>query len=124
MSSELALAAGAIAAFLAVAFGAFGAHALDARLGERGRGLWHVAERYQFVHALALLLVGLLHGRIASGLLAAAGTLFVVGIVLFSGSLYALGLGAPRRTGLLTPLGGLAFLAGWVVLAAAAISGV
>lgn len=118
-----ALAAGAIAAFLAVAFGAFGAHALAVRLGDRGRGLWRIAEHYQFVHALALIAVALLHGRLASAPLAAAGVLFATGIVLFSGSLYALGLGAPRRVGMLTPLGGLAFLAGWAVLAAAAVGG-
>lgn len=122
MSWEQSLAAGAIAAFLAVALGAFGAHALDARLGERGRGLWHTAERYQFIHALALLVLGILHERLSAAALAATSALFVAGILLFSGSLYALGLGAPRRVGILTPLGGIAFLTGWALLAAAVLS--
>lgn len=110
-SDRTAVALGAAAALLAVAFGAFGAHALGGRLGERGRELWRTAERYQFVHALALILLGTTAGgHPAPG---AIGWLFVAGIVLFCGSLYALGLGAPRRVGTITPIGGVAFLAGW-----------
>lgn len=111
--APLPAALGSAGALLGVAFGAFGAHVLGARLGERGRELWRTAERYQFVHALALLLLSAAAGF---GSTATAVTwLFAAGLALFCGSLYALGLGAPRRIGLLTPLGGLAFLAGWAL---------
>jgi uncharacterized membrane protein YgdD (TMEM256/DUF423 family) len=96
-----------------VHFGAFGAHALRGVLDAQARGLWHTAVNYHVWHALALMLaVGLGRGR--SGRVAVAG--FGVGIVLFSGSLYALALGAPRWTGIITPFGGLAFVIGWIAL--------
>jgi uncharacterized membrane protein YgdD (TMEM256/DUF423 family) len=97
----------------AVLLGAFGAHALRGVLDAGGRELWHTASQYQFWHALALAVAGLAPaGRARRGAVAA----FAIGIVLFSGSLYALALGAPRWCGAITPLGGLAFLAGWVAL--------
>jgi uncharacterized membrane protein YgdD (TMEM256/DUF423 family) len=97
----------------AVLLGAFGAHALRDVLDARGTELWHTAVNYHAWHALALVLaVGLGRGR--SGRFAVAA--FVIGIVLFSGSLYALALGAPRWCGVITPLGGLAFVAGWMAL--------
>lgn len=114
-------AAGVIGA-AAVAFGAFGAHALRGMLDERALTTWHTAVEYQFWHALALLATAVL-ARTATrrrwlGIAAAA---FVVGVVLFSGSLYALALGAPRMLGAITPFGGVAFIAGWLALAAHAM---
>ena len=97
----------------AVLLGAFGALALQGVLDARHSELWHTAVNYHVWHALALVLVvGLGCGR--SGRFATAA--FAIGIVLFSGSLYALALGAPRWTGIITPFGGLAFIAGWIAL--------
>lgn len=97
----------------AVLLGAFGAHALRGVLDARGAELWHTAVNYHAWHALALAVAAGL-GRGRSGRVAMAA--FVVGIVLFSGSLYALALGAPRWVGIITPFGGLAFVAGWLAL--------
>ncbi len=103
----------AVLAFLAVALGAFGAHGLKLMLQERGMtGAWEKAVLYHFVHALALLAVSLFP-QLPKG----AGWLFVAGIVLFSGSLYLMGLSNVRWLGAVTPLGGLCFLAGWAWLA-------
>lgn len=114
MTSRLALTLGALLAFAAVALGAFGAHALKARLSPDLASVWQTAVQYHGWHALALLAVGLvLAHRPEAGAVALAGWLFVAGIALFSGSLYALALGAPRGLGAVTPLGGLALLAGW-----------
>ncbi|MDQ6648096.1 MAG: DUF423 domain-containing protein [Pseudomonadota bacterium] len=97
----------------AVLLGAFGAHALRGVLDPQARELWHTAVDYHVWHALALVLaVGLGQGR--SGRISMAG--FAIGIVLFSGSLYALALGAPHWTGIITPFGGLAFIVGWMAL--------
>jgi uncharacterized membrane protein YgdD (TMEM256/DUF423 family) len=97
----------------AVLLGAFGAHALRGVLDVQGRELWQTAVNYHVWHALALALaVGLGRGR--SGRFAIAA--FAIGIVLFSGSLYALALDAPRWTGIITPFGGLAFITGWIAL--------
>ncbi|TPG05509.1 DUF423 domain-containing protein [Rhodanobacter glycinis] len=97
----------------AVLLGAFGTHALQGVLDASHSELWHTAVNYHVWHALALaLVVGLGCGR--SGRFAAAA--FAIGIVLFSGSLYALALGAPRWTGIITPFGGLALIAGWIAL--------
>ena len=102
-----------IAGASAVLLGAFGAHALRGVLDARGAELWHTAVNYHAWHALALAVAAGL-GRGRSGRVAVAA--FVVGIVLFSGSLYALALGAPRWVGIITPFGGLAFVAGWLAL--------
>lgn len=97
----------------AVALGAFGAHALRDVLDVRGSELWHTAVSYHFWHAMALALASFAAaGRGRSVSMAA----FVLGIVLFSGSLYALALGAPRWCGAITPLGGVAFIVGWIAL--------
>lgn len=97
----------------AVMFGAFGAHALRGSLDADHLALWHTAVDYHIWHALALAIaVGVgsgRAGRVATGA-------FAVGIVLFSGSLYALALGAPYWTGVVTPFGGLAFITGWIAL--------
>ena len=100
----------------AVLLGAFGAHALRGVLDTGGRELWHTASQYHFWHALALAIACLAPpGRPRRYALAA----FAGGIVLFCGSLYALALGAPRGCGAITPLGGLAFIVGWIALALA-----
>ena len=122
MTARLALVAGALAMALAVAAGAFGAHALKARLAPEALDIWRTGVTYHAWHALALVAVGLLmlHAP-GSGALRVAGWLFAAGIVLFGGSLYALALGAPRALGAVTPFGGLAFIAGWVAFAIGAL---
>ncbi|MEO8196482.1 MAG: DUF423 domain-containing protein [Thermoanaerobaculia bacterium] len=115
---------GALSAGLAVALGAFAAHGLKARLDPQALATFEVGARYQMYHALALLAVGLLAERWPgqeSGLLVWSGALFLAGTLLFSGSLYALGLTGFRWLGAITPFGGVAFLAGWGCLAAAAL---
>jgi uncharacterized membrane protein YgdD (TMEM256/DUF423 family) len=105
----------------AVAIGAFGAHALRERLDAYATGIYERAAFYQFIHAFGLLAIGI---AIAAHVAAAAtanlaGWLLLAGIVVFSGSLYALALTGIRRFGAITPLGGLAFIAGWIALAVA-----
>jgi uncharacterized membrane protein YgdD (TMEM256/DUF423 family) len=103
--------------FVAVACGAFGAHALRGRLDPEMTGVWQTAVQYHVWHALALMGVGLLLlQRPAAAGLRAAAWLFAAGIVLFSGSLYALALTGTRGVGAITPFGGVAFLAGWAAL--------
>lgn len=106
---------GAVNGFLAVAAGAFGAHALKQRLTPEALAVFETGARYQMYHALALLLVAALaaNGRD----LDASGWAFLAGIVLFSGSLYALALSGVKVLGAVTPLGGVAFLVGWALLA-------
>ncbi|HEU4763750.1 MAG TPA: DUF423 domain-containing protein [Gemmatimonadales bacterium] len=111
---------GALLAGLAVAAGAFGAHALRARLAPDLLEVFETGARYQMYHALALFAVAWAVGRWGPGAATAAGWLFVAGTVLFSGSLYALALTGVRWLGAITPLGGLCYLAGWASLAAAA----
>jgi uncharacterized membrane protein YgdD (TMEM256/DUF423 family) len=108
---------GALSAFVAVAAGAFGAHALRARLGPDLLAVFETAARYQMYHALALIAVAWALTRWATPQLRAAGWLFVAGTILFSGSLYLLALTGVRGLGAITPLGGLCFLAGWLLLA-------
>lgn len=115
---------GCVFAFLAVAAGAFGAHALESRLTPDRLETFQLGARYQMYHALALLAVAWATTRWPGIATTAAGWLFVAGIVIFAGSLYALGLGAPRWLGAITPIGGLSFLAGWLLLAWAAYRGV
>jgi uncharacterized membrane protein YgdD (TMEM256/DUF423 family) len=105
----------------AVAFGAFGAHALKARLDDYALGVFDTAVQYHMYHSLALLAVGLLAlWQPDSTLLKSSGSLFTLGVLLFSGSLYILALTGTRWLGAITPLGGLAFLAGWACFAVAA----
>lgn len=115
--ASAALFAAALAGALAVVLGAFGAHALRASLDEGALATWHTAVDYQFWHALALLVVGCIARDRATRALRAAAIAFVAGIVLFCGSLYALALGGPRAIGAITPIGGLALIAGWIALA-------
>ena len=99
-----------------VALGAFGAHGLKDRLGPAGLATWQTAVEYHLIHAVALLALVLWNGATGRPIQPAAAS-FAVGIVLFSGSLYALALGGPRWLGPVTPLGGLAFLVGWLARA-------
>ncbi|MDJ0900381.1 MAG: DUF423 domain-containing protein [Xenococcus sp. MO_188.B8] len=104
---------------LSVASGAFAAHALKDSLTVKALEIWETATQYQMYHALALILVALLLTRteIASTSLNIAGWAFIIGIVLFSGSLYALSLTSIKWLGAITPLGGLAFIIGWICIA-------
>jgi len=107
-------ACGALSACLAVAAGAFGAHALRTRLSAELLAVFETAARYQMYHALALLGVAFALTRWPSAPVRVAGWLFLAGTVLFSGSLYLLALTGTRWLGAITPLGGLCFLAGWL----------
>ena len=112
------LAAGALLAALAVIMGAFGAHALKARLGAELGAVYRTAADYHFYHALGLLAAGLAAQRFpAVRALRWSGFLLGAGIALFSGSLYLLSLGGPGWLGAVTPFGGLSFIGGWLLLA-------
>jgi uncharacterized membrane protein YgdD (TMEM256/DUF423 family) len=108
---------GAISGFVAVAAGAFGAHSLRERLSAELLTVFETAARYQMYHALALLAVAWAAGRWAGTPLMLAGWSFVIGTILFSGSLYVLSITGIRWLGAITPIGGLAFLLGWLALA-------
>jgi uncharacterized membrane protein YgdD (TMEM256/DUF423 family) len=114
---------GGASAFIAVAVGAFGAHALRSRLAPELLAAFETGARYQMYHALALLAVAWALTRWPVPAVRAAGWLFVAGTVIFSGSLYLLALTGVRIFGAVTPLGGLAFLAGWLALAVGAWRG-
>jgi len=108
-----------LSGMLAVAFGAFGAHALRGRLDDYALDVFSTAVQYHFYHSLALLAVGIIALQYPhTALLKSSGWLFLVGIVIFSGSLYLLSLTGLRWLGAVTPLGGLAFIGGWGCLAA------
>jgi uncharacterized membrane protein YgdD (TMEM256/DUF423 family) len=109
--------AGALSGFIAVAGGAFGAHALRSRLSPDLMNVFETAVRYQMYHALALLLVAWATARWPGGALQLAGWSFIAGTVLFSGSLYALALTGMRWVGAITPLGGVGLLLGWLFFA-------
>lgn len=108
---------GALAGFLGVALGAFGAHALKARLSADDLAIFETAVRYHLVHAVALIALAALAQRIPAGAASVAGWAFSAGILIFSGSLYLLVLTGPRWLGAVTPLGGTALLVGWAALA-------
>jgi uncharacterized membrane protein YgdD (TMEM256/DUF423 family) len=112
---------GSISAFLAVALGAFGAHALKNSLSPEMLAIFEVGVRYQMYHALALLAAGWAHTRWPGKIVTAGGWLFVAGTLLFSGSLYALSISGERWLGAITPLGGIALLAGWLCVGWAAL---
>jgi len=115
---------GAILGGLSVVAGAFASHALREKLSDRAMSIFDTAARYQMYHAIALLLVTLLLSRpeFPQPTLVAAGWAFIIGIAIFSGSLYALSLTDIKVLGAITPLGGAAFIAGWSCLAIAAFS--
>lgn len=111
----------AIFGFLSVAFGAFGAHALKEKLDAYSLGVYQTGVQYQAIHALAILALGVLMAALPQAANAsaakAANWCFALGIVVFSGSLYALALSGVRALGAITPLGGVLFLVGWALLA-------
>jgi uncharacterized membrane protein YgdD (TMEM256/DUF423 family) len=107
----------ALSGLIAVAAGAFGAHALRERLSPEYLAVFETAARYQMYHALALLAVAWASTRWPGSLVQWSGWLFIIGTVLFSGTLYALALSGVRWLGAITPFGGLAFMAGWLCLA-------
>lgn len=113
---------GAVMMFLAVALGAFGAHALKKKLSEDMMKIFQTGIQYHIAHALGLLLLGLISAQTESAsLIVLAGWFLFAGIILFSGSLYALSLTGIRKLGAITPLGGVAFLIGWVITVIAVI---
>lgn len=117
---KLFLVVGALAAMLAVVLGAFGAHALRARLTPDLLAIYNTGVQYHFWHALGLLVIGIVAIQLPSSIvLKWAGWLMLAGIVIFSGSLYVLALSGVRWLGAITPIGGVAFILGWLLLAIA-----
>jgi uncharacterized membrane protein YgdD (TMEM256/DUF423 family) len=120
--SRFFFAAGGVAALLAVALGAFGAHALRSRVAPEMLAVWHTGVEYHLFHALGLLALGFAAAQLPeSPLIKYSGWLMLAGIVLFSGSLYLLALTGERWLGAITPIGGLAFLAAWALFVAAVL---
>jgi uncharacterized membrane protein YgdD (TMEM256/DUF423 family) len=113
---------GAVLGFFSVALGAFGAHGLASRLTPEGKGWWETATLYALVHAAAITAAGIGQKAGVTGLSMPSATL-AIGTLVFSGSLYAMALGAPRWFGAITPLGGLALLAGWALFAFIGLKG-
>ncbi|MDR4890294.1 DUF423 domain-containing protein [Fredinandcohnia sp. QZ13] len=119
---KLFLILGAINAFLAVALGAFGAHGLEGKITEKYLKTWNTAVQYQMFHAIGLFIVAFLADKFSQvNLITTAGWSIFVGIILFSGSLYVLSVSGIKILGAITPLGGVAFLLGWVLLMVAAV---
>jgi uncharacterized membrane protein YgdD (TMEM256/DUF423 family) len=121
LSASTWLATGAVLGALGVALGAFAAHGLKGRLGPDMLAVFETAVRYHLVHALAIVAVSWVSERWGGSASAAAGWLFLAGIVIFSGSLYLMVLTGARWLGAITPIGGLALIAGWCALAIAGI---
>ncbi|OEK03654.1 hypothetical protein BFP97_19970 [Roseivirga sp. 4D4] len=117
MTAKTILILGGILGALSVAIGAFGAHGLEATLTANGRlETFETAVKYQFYHTLALILLGILMLNVQSNYFSYAGVSFLIGIVIFSGSLYTLSLTNMTWLGAITPIGGLAFIMGWVFM--------
>lgn len=114
---------GCIAAALAVALGAFGAHGLEGKISAKMLDVWKTGVTYQMFHAGGLFVVALLMDKIQSSLVSAAGWCMVAGIIMFSGSLYALSTTGMKFFGPITPLGGVAFIVGWILLGTAVVKG-
>ncbi|HAQ06523.1 MAG TPA: DUF423 domain-containing protein [Bacillus bacterium] len=113
---------GAINAFLAVALGAFGAHGLEGKVEPKYLETWKTAVTYQMFHATGIFIIGILAGKLpASALISWSGWLMLIGIVLFSGSLYVLSVTKISILGAVTPFGGMAFLVAWVLMIIAAV---
>lgn len=107
---------GAINAFLAVALGAFGAHGLEGKVSDHYLDVWETAVQYQMFHAAGLFAVGILMQLTDASFLNTAGWLMLAGIIFFSGSLYVLALSGVSVLGAITPIGGVLFLAAWVLV--------
>ncbi|UOQ95033.1 DUF423 domain-containing protein [Halobacillus shinanisalinarum] len=118
---KLFLILGVINGFLSVALGAFGAHGLEGKVSEKGLSQWTKAVDYQMFHTMALLVTGLLMSKIQTGLMTSAGWFFFIGILLFSGSLYIYAPTGIKTFAMITPIGGLSFLIGWILLGYAII---
>ena len=116
ITAKLFLSLGAISGALGVIIGAFGAHGLKSKLSAEMLTVYQTGVQYQFYHTFALLAVGLLAMKFQSGLLTSSGWSFLVGMILFSGSLYALSISGIKTLGAITPIGGLFFIVGWVLL--------
>lgn len=116
MKNRNILLAGAVFMALAVLLGAFGAHALKKILSPEMLTIYHTGVEYQFYHALGLLIIGVIGFQIKSKLIGWAGILLTAGIILFSGSLYVLALSGIKGLGAITPIGGISFVIGWVML--------
>ncbi|KEF38793.1 uncharacterized small membrane protein [Schinkia azotoformans MEV2011] len=115
---------GAINGFLAVALGAFGAHGLEPRLTERMMDVWEKGVDYQMFHTMGLFIVAFAANKWPGvSAIKWSGIMMFIGIILFSGSLYALSTTGITKLGMITPLGGVSFLAGWILLAVAAAKG-
>lgn len=112
---------GSTVGFVSVAGGAFGAHALKARITQDLLDTFHTGTRYAMLHATALLVTGLLAARVPGAATTVAGVGFTAGTVLFTGSLWLLAITGTRWLGAITPIGGLCFLTGWLALAVAAL---
>ncbi|MBI3004222.1 MAG: DUF423 domain-containing protein [Ignavibacteriales bacterium] len=117
MKSRTFFLLGSVGGFFSVALGAFGAHTLKPQITSEMLSAFETGVRYQMYHSLALFVVGYALGIYARRQFAVAGWLFVAGIVMFSGSLYAMAVMGMTWLGPVTPIGGVAFLAGWLVLA-------
>lgn len=113
---------GSINMALAVALGAFGAHGLEGKITDKLLGTWNTGTQYHIIHALALIAVGLFIGKFENppSLLTIGGWLLFAGIVIFSGSLYALVLTGITKLGMITPIGGVSFVVGWILIAISA----
>lgn len=121
--AKLFLSLGAISGALGVIIGAFGAHGLKAKLSPDMLTVYQTGVQYHFYHTFALLAVGLLALKFQSGLLTSSGWSFLIGIIIFSGSLYTLSITGISKLGAITPIGGLFFIIGWVMLAVAVVKG-
>ncbi len=117
MDARKTLAIAGVLIALATVLGAFGAHALKAHLSQDRLMVYETAVRYHFIHALGLLAMGVLMRSVDGGMLRWSAVLVLAGIILFSGSLYLLTFDAPRLLGIITPVGGLALIAGWAMFA-------
>lgn len=106
---------GAINGFLAVALGAFGAHGLEGKISENALKTWEKAVNYQMFHSVSILLTGIVLLKTQTSSLLWAGWMFVIGILLFSGSLYLYSTTGVRTLAMITPFGGVAFLIGWIL---------
>lgn len=116
--AKLFIVLGSLSAFLAVALGAFGAHGLKSKLSKEMFSIYETAVNYHIIHALALIMVGILAKWLSDfGYLNWSGWLFLAGTVIFSGSLYVLSVTGIRQFGAITPIGGVSFLIGWLLLA-------
>lgn len=114
---------GAINAFLSVALGAFGAHGLEGRLSARMIDIWEKGVTYQMFHSIGLFVVAFAADKWPGSMINWSGFMMLIGIILFSGSLYVLSTTGITKLGMITPLGGVSFLIGWTLLAIAAYKG-